>query len=152
VIDNVGSGLAVTGSNRTVNGHGTCAGKPTHEWTLYPNGSEAIVEVVVRMAVDSHDRKVIASIAFATSVCRVFDSAARPAELSDQEDPSLTPTDTITWSHPEHHGQWNLRGFFSYSHLGVIGAGYSPIPCTLGVVWSKDTFVPLPAAALLVPF
>ncbi|KAK4205404.1 hypothetical protein QBC40DRAFT_320121 [Triangularia verruculosa] len=48
----------------------------------------------------------------------------------------------------------NLRGFFSFSYNGGGDADEKKkpvVPCTLGVVWSKDVFVPVPTAALSTP-
>jgi hypothetical protein len=47
-----------------------------------------------------------------------------------------------TWVRPE-DGQWSLRGFFGITFKSRL--------VTLGVVWGKDSFVPIPAARISTP-
>jgi hypothetical protein len=49
---------------------------------------------------------------------------------------------THTWVRPE-DGQWSFRGFFGFIHEKRL--------ISLGIVWGKDNFVPIPAARISTP-
>ncbi|KAF5578869.1 uncharacterized protein FSUBG_13702 [Fusarium subglutinans] len=127
--------------------HGSCEGPATHQWNLASDGSEIIVEVVVREEMRSAET-VITSITFVTSYCNVFDTvvpqgSSAPSTLTVGPDSKVT-----TFLRPE-GAQWSLPGFFSFS-ANSSTEHPAGTPCTLGIIWSKDTFVPLPAAPLSV--
>ncbi|RGP72364.1 hypothetical protein FLONG3_6760 [Fusarium longipes] len=165
-------GICTTYSNKTELRHGTCDGEPTHVLDLDANGSEIVVEVVVRETVNSAGNHVIASIAMSTSKCKTFDTQGLPSDKKDSDSKSkedttkaIEPTkpstekptqpETLpqvssvhTWIRQE-NAQWSLRGFFTFSRAAEPGT--PPVPCTLGVVWGKDTFVPKPMASIVPP-
>lgn len=171
-------GLCVEHSKGNEMPHGKCEGEPSHVWELNKFGSEIITEVVVKEGLAIDKKPVIASITMATSDCRIFDSSvkqekiegpkpketktdekadAAPAPTSEpeakkpEETTSKPPTITKThrWSRPEGRHQWSLRGFFSFSVATPLDS--PPLLCTLGVVWGKDAFVPLPMATVSPP-
>lgn len=69
------------------------------------------------------------------------DSKDTKAEKSTTESKNVQPTvdqKTVrerTWTRPDERS-WNLRGFFGYSHKGDF--------LSLGLIWGKDGFVPVP--------
>ena len=157
--DHVVCGIKLEYSKAVHKLHGSSTGDASHIWDLANDGSEIIVEVVVREGVDSAGQTVIASIAFVTSNCNIFDSAVpqtenkqptpaaslpKPAETKPAEtkpaDSPPTPTKTSTFLPPT--PSHSLRGLFTFSTNSTSSAP-SGTPCSLGVVWSKDTFVPL---------
>lgn len=191
MVDGTVHGIRISHANGEHRSHGTCTGEASHTWNLAKDGSEIIVEIVVREGL-SHDRRsVIASIAMATSECNIFDSAVKqerppqnaapteedsedseddedddevedknqkekkkeesaPAEAPKPSQPSPPPAvvKVHRWARPE-DGQWSLRGFLTFK---VAANPDSPeIPCTLGVVWGKDAFVPLPMTPISPP-
>lgn len=175
--DLVVQGIRLDHAKGVEKSHGSCVGPPSHVWELAKDGSEIIVEVVIRDALFNR-LKVISSIAFVTSNCNIFDTAVKQEEEKRNEPAAATPASTNTDTKPaegnppaesklaapavlpvasEIHtflrpngGQWSLRGFFTFcsNPTSDLPAG---TPCSLGVVWSKDTFVPIPAAALSSP-
>ena len=65
--------------------------------------------------------------------------------------PGLTPLSNVrthTWSRPD-DGQWSLRGFFGFTQV-ELGSKKERI-VSLGVVWGKDGFVPVPKARVVSP-
>ncbi|KAI9163802.1 hypothetical protein HJFPF1_05429 [Paramyrothecium foliicola] len=184
--NNVVFGIQVDYANGAHNPHGSCVGDASHVWELTKDGSEVIVEVVVREGIDVDGQTVIRSISFVTSNCQVFDTSVKqdksdqpasspppattketkaiedkngetkttdgqPAIQSKAEEPAPTSpgspptlTKSTTFLRPD-GGHWSLRGFFTFSQKTAEHP--SGALCTLGVVWSKETFVPIPAAA-----
>ena len=125
----------------------------------------------MREGVDVAGQTVIASIAFVTSNCIIFDSAVlqnkseseQPTPAASSASPSddknkpadspppgspPTPTKTSTFLPPT--PQHSLRGLFTFS-ASPSSSFPSGTPCSLGVVWSKDTFVPLLSTLLSLP-
>ncbi|KAK3367762.1 hypothetical protein B0H63DRAFT_565665 [Podospora didyma] len=130
-VDHVVHGLKITYAKGSQKTHGTCDGAASHTWTLGPDGSEIIDE---------------------------------PEEEKEEEKETTTtasgtpPTiiKTHNWTRPEDDAQWSLRGFFTFTHASGSTpqtTNEKPIPVltTLGVVWGKDTFAPLPSASLSSP-
>lgn len=87
-------------------------------------------------AVDSKDGK-----ADPNSETALADSKDTKAEISATESKKIQPSidpKTIrerTWTRPDERS-WSLRGFFGYSHKGEF--------LSLGLIWGKDGFVPVP--------
>ncbi|KAH6987127.1 hypothetical protein EDB80DRAFT_817914 [Ilyonectria destructans] len=141
--------------------HGTCSGHTSQIWNLAADGSEIITEVGVRegtKTVNKIKKPFIHSIAFATSDCNVWDTAVKQREEDADATGETKPTDadtkaaaanlaaikdikSYTWTHPK-DGRLSLRGFFSFKIVNEAGADM--ILCTVGVVWAKDVFIPLP--------
>jgi len=177
-VDQVVRGIRLDYAKGAHKPHGSCAGDPSHIWHLAKDGSEVIVEVVVREGVDSAGKRLITSIAFVTSNCNIFDSAvkqdqaeqptpaasssskpadSKPSESKSTESkppqppsPGSPPTPTKTWTFLPPTPQYSLRGLFTFS-ADPTQELPSGTPCSLGVIWSKDTFVPLPSAAQSLP-
>jgi hypothetical protein len=75
---------------------------------------------------------------------------SKPAEPSKPAEsiPPPTVVKVHRWARPE-DGQWSLRGFLTFK---VVANPESPaIPCTLGVIWGKDAFVPSPMKSISPP-
>lgn len=143
-------GMKMTYANGNVIEHGICEGAPSRVLALQPNGSEVIVEVVVREATptkaDSEGKTpgkpFIHSIAVATSLYQTLDTA-KPITKADDSTTTVSEAaanlkiTSTTWLKPE-DTRYSLRGFFGLQHPKK-----NPI-YTLGVVWGKDGFVPVP--------
>lgn len=170
--------------------HGTCDGSPSHSLSLAFDGSEVIVEVVIKESVDDTGLSSIAALSVATCKCNVLDTSipgdqsvqsseaagvTKPTEAPAQttsggpttagsstttkndkpgnavqaEEKNKPATDfkksknlklkTITWLKPD-DPRYSLRGFFGLTRNSLI--------CALGVVWGKDSFVPVPTARI----
>lgn len=142
-------GIRTRYANGTVITHGIVEGSPSHSLRLDPNGSEVIVEVVVREGVrltaegKETGRSFLHSIAVSTSVYQTLDTAKRATgDQEDKEDNTKRTDMKITsrvWLRPE-DTRYSLRGFFGLEVKGQIS--------TLGVVWGKDGFVPVPSARI----
>lgn len=69
--------------------------------------------------------------------------AKKPEEtISKPSNPPPMITKTHLWPRAEGRNQWSFRGFFNFSVAFPLTS--PPLLCTLGVVWGKDAFVPLP--------
>ncbi|KAK0629294.1 hypothetical protein B0T17DRAFT_652973 [Bombardia bombarda] len=173
VVDVV-KGIQVRYANGEVIRHGSCDGSPSHSLQLDSDGSEIIYEVVFQTALDENNASVISQFSVATSRCKTLDTTSEPnpvtpppksepknksdddteaeeVEEDKEEEPSPPPPEprtltnhkTYTWSRPNHDDQWSLRGF--------VTVVFNGLPTTLGVVWGKDAFVPVPSARIAPP-
>lgn len=73
------------------------------------------------------------------------DASKTPASTKTEEVKKPEPPKeikTYTWVRPE-DGQWSLRGFFGFTYKTRL--------ISLGIVWGKDSFVPIPAARISTP-
>lgn len=147
-------------SNGDTKTHGPCKGPATHILSLANNGSEVITEMVVRESVNETGIASITSLSIATSTCQVLDTAIitekkeEPTPTPDEEKlttkeqtkPAEVPKETrsYTWSKPDEN-QWSVRGFF-----GFVNKDEGPI-YSIGIVWGKDHFVPVPSARICSP-
>lgn len=87
-------------------------------------------------AADSKDAK--ADTESETALADLKDTKAeRSATESKDVQPTVDPKTTRErpWTRPDERS-WNLRGFFGYSHKGEF--------LSLGLIWGKDGFVPVP--------
>ncbi|KAK3389204.1 hypothetical protein B0H63DRAFT_536977 [Podospora didyma] len=179
VVDTV-KGIQIHHANGESIRHGTCEGSASHVLDLEPDGSEIIHEVIIKTAVDESGAAVIAQLSVATSLCKVLDTAQEPlpppppppkrekteggkptekgsaeseaAPKAAEPEPASPPPPeprkligfrTHTFSRPSHDTQWSLRGLVSITFHGTL--------TTLGLVWGKDAFVPVPSARVLPP-
>ena len=196
------NGMQFEYSNGQKKSHGGCDGSPSHSLALEHNGSEVIIEIQVQEAIESNSVSYITAIKFATSQCRVLDTAitgeqqetqttnnsqassneagtktassnptskdaptssgqsdssthsaqttnahsssntnqAKDTNTGSTTSPKPPPTiKTTTWTKPE-DPRYSLRGFLSFIHNGNI--------ITVGAIWGKDGFVPVPPARL----
>ena len=181
------SGIKMQYANGEKKLHGNCEGAPSHTLALAHNGSEAIVEIVVKEVVDSAGLSWISSLSVATSACNVLETdvtgdepatskdAAASTDGTQKMNASSTPTTndqpaskekptkkdepikkdestktdapskivkikTTTWTKPD-DPRYSLRGFFGFTHNSSI--------CTLGAIWGKDSFVPVPTSRIV---
>ncbi|VUC37255.1 unnamed protein product [Clonostachys rosea] len=142
-------GIKTRYANGTVITHGLVEGSPSHSLRLDPNGSEVIVEVVVREGVrlttegKETGRSFLHSIAVSTSFYQTLDTAKRGTGEKEEKEESTKRTDMRimprVWLRPE-DTRYSLRGFFGLEVKGQIS--------TLGVVWGKDGFVPVPSTRI----
>ena len=181
-------GIVVRYTNGEKRQRGACDGSPAQSLALLSDGSEVIVEVVVKELIDDGEVPGIVALSLATSIGNVLDtetatakdeepapssgkttenpSASKAADSSNQpastagKSDNISPAEksvqtkvpeaeskpaktsrikTTTWLKPE-DPRYSLRGFFGFTHQGLI--------CTLGVIWGKDSFVPIPTAGI----
>ncbi|KAF4341606.1 hypothetical protein FBEOM_4508 [Fusarium beomiforme] len=136
------SGITIT--------QGNCEGKHTHELHLKADGSEVIIEVVVREATlvaatgNASAKRYLHSIAFVTSLNQTIDSAVMSAvqeettetastekkedNVTEEKKPQVKISST-TWLKPD-DSRSSLRGLF--------GIHYKKRISTIGVIWGKD--------------
>jgi hypothetical protein len=139
--------------------HGKCEGDKTHQLHLKADGSEVVVEVVVREATStatgsSSPQRYLHSIAFATSLNQTIDSAVLANSEHEASDTTSTENNdapdvqvskpqvkisSVTWLKPD-DTRSSLRGLFGIQYRNQIS--------TLGVIWGKDGFVPVPPARI----
>lgn len=132
-------GIEVRYSNSVEKGHGRREGIASQRLSLAADGSEIIVELGIRQAVFTTIKgpSYIESIAAATSNYNVLNTA-----VSTDLPPSGMKFVTTTYVRAE-DTRYSLRGFFGLEDKGVI--------VTLGVIWGKDGFVPVPSAPISTP-
>lgn len=143
-------------------------GAATHELSLDHEGSEVIHEVAVQTAKDQDGNPVIAAFSVATSLCRTLNTDSEPSSLSKKEDVTVPKEDkkgeekegtssapppppdrklkelaTYRWSVPDFDQHWSLRGLFSITFNNTL--------TSIGVVWGKDQFIPVPACRIAAP-
>lgn len=149
------SGIEIQYANKVSMSHGIC--KVGDPYTLHLDGeiSETIVDIVVKESIDTTTKKTLkTSPTFATLAGKILDTAlvkikipetkegeSPPAASVAFEDASLRTTITM-FTQPD-DPRYSLRGFFGFTMSSTI--------CTLGFIWGKDSFVPVPAAPLLPP-
>ncbi|KAK4169843.1 hypothetical protein QBC43DRAFT_283408 [Cladorrhinum sp. PSN259] len=134
--------------------HGSCVGDATHIWELAKDGSEIIVEVIAREGINTAGETVISSVTFVTSNCNIFDSSVPQSSQSSTTTTATTAGVTLTKTStflPPQGGTYSLRGLFTFSANADPATNPSGIPCSLGVIFSKDTFVPLPSQPISQP-
>lgn len=135
--------------------HGICKVGDPH--TLHLDGEifEAIVDIMVKESIDTNTKKTLkTSLTFATSAGKILDTAlvktkipeikegeSPPAASVAFEDASLRTTITV-FTQPD-DPRYSLCGFFGFTMSSTI--------CTLGFIWGKDSFVPVPTAPLRPP-
>jgi hypothetical protein len=83
----------------------------------------------------------IYNIRAATSRLEIWDPSARvpSTDGKSSEEPKLTVGKTLSWSKVD-RSQWSLRGFFGFNDTTRI--------ISLGTIWGRDTFVPVPTTAI----
>lgn len=120
--------------------YGDCTGFTPYTLTLDPNISEVFTEVLVRHTKDNNTR--IVSIAVATSNYQILDTSLPLAGLtgtatSGTDTSATKPSDILITNllRPE-DTRYSLRGFCGFEYNRKI--------CTMGVVWGRDGFVPVP--------
>ncbi|KAK6525430.1 hypothetical protein TWF694_005568 [Orbilia ellipsospora] len=124
-------------ANGEKNEYGECKGSPAKTLELEPDGSEVIVEVTIRSgpkSSNSTDHKIV-GLTVMTSKYNVIHAGDKYAgEVKDIK--------TFRWSAHD-DSQWTLRGFFGFKFDGAI--------ITMGVIWGKDGFVPVPTGNITMP-
>lgn len=147
------SGIRITYTNSVVKAHGaTTVGTATATINLDHSETEVITEIQVEEG-SRNGRPEILSLSAATSLLHSVTSKdeVKPPGAADSgktptssQQASSTKSDTSPsylskephhWSKSDHR-QWSLRGFFGFSLNGRL--------LSLGTIWGKDLFVPVP--------
>jgi len=131
-------GLEMRYSNGISKRYGDTTTGSRKSLALRPEDSEIFTEVLVREAIDDKGNSRIVSMAVATSAYNIIDTAPTPLVTPASDVGTVKPLNirTVAFTRPE-DSRYSLRGFFGFQHNSVIG--------TLGVVWGRDGFVPVPA-------
>ncbi|CEO58470.1 hypothetical protein PMG11_03194 [Penicillium brasilianum] len=134
--DNVVQGIQMTYSRDKIS-FGECNEKvaPSHKLDLKHDGSEVVVEIEIKTGVDESGDKYIAAISLGTSTCNTLNTfTGNEADAASLQ----------TIRYVRHDDQlWSLRGFFGFAHKKRL--------ISLGIVWGKDSFVPVPNSPLSPP-
>ncbi|KAK6359112.1 hypothetical protein TWF696_000279 [Orbilia brochopaga] len=155
---------------------GNCDGPPAHSIQLAKDGSEYITQITIETSRDENNKVEIIAIELCTSNCQKLSSnapskdealgEAKDAKTDTQEsskkeastegaaqdqsdETSLAPkkpkkieTQSFSW-YKRDGGNWSLRGFFGYEMDKKF--------LSLGVVWGKAGFVPVPRGTPKMP-
>lgn len=136
--DNGVKGIEMRYSNTISRTYGDTTTGTKKSLTLRSEDSEIFTEVLVREAIDDKGNSRIVSMAVATSAYNIIDTAPVPLPTLTSDGGAAKPPTirTAVFTRPE-DTRYSLRGFFGFQHNSVIS--------TLGVVWGRDGFVPVPA-------
>lgn len=153
-------GISTRYMSGEVKAHGNCDGPPSHKLSLSHAGSEVIVEILIRESIDDLGVPFMTSLSMATSACNTLDTAPTQVDETQENINTTPPTDSTqetapsaasdkpaqahrtkitAWTKPD-DPRYSFRGFFGFTHKATV--------CTLGVVWGKDSFVPMPSARI----
>ncbi|KAJ5946379.1 hypothetical protein N7454_003218 [Penicillium verhagenii] len=134
---NTVQGIQITYSKNEIMDFGHCdkTVPPTQTLALEENGSEVIVEINIMTSVNDDGDKYIAAISLATSACNTLTTfTGTETEKAKLQTVRYVRNDDQPWS---------LRGFFGFAHEKRL--------ISLGIVWGRDGFVPIPRLSLEQP-